>query len=265
MLNEYRKQEIIDLAEYVAASYWKGQSLDVEAIARGNQITFSYGDYGQSFDGLLEHRFGHFHIYINLTRLKEPDSPRGRFTFGHELGHFYIDEHRNALAAGIPAHASFNRTEQTNEAEREADFFSSCLLMPSSHFRRACMTRPLSAATIQHLASTFGTSISATIYRYFELDMFPMAMIKTKNGIVQWARNTEGFKYRYWLPKKNTPVPPNSNAAEYFEKGTKYDKEDELRPDDWFNGDEVDRDEPMYELSYPNRDTVLSLVWRKHG
>ena len=57
--------------------------------------------------GMLEHRGGRpacwsggWHIYCNLDCVGQKDSPRARFTLAHELGHYYIDEHRNALVAG---------------------------------------------------------------------------------------------------------------------------------------------------------------------
>ncbi len=94
-------------------------------IAAAKAITVSFGRYGDAFDGMLEHRAGRFHIYANLQRLLREDSPRARFTLGHELGHYYIDEHRNALTAGaVPAHRSGSEYESRLLPEQEADCFA---------------------------------------------------------------------------------------------------------------------------------------------
>lgn len=68
-----------------------------EIIATQSGITYNYGEYGTYFDGVLEHDAGEFHIYLNKQNILYQDNTRLRFSFAHELGHFFIDEHRNAL------------------------------------------------------------------------------------------------------------------------------------------------------------------------
>src|SRR5689334_23997225 len=53
--------------------------------------------YGNCFDGLLEYEAGEFHVYCNVDRGNIPGGARARFTLAHELGHYFIDEHRIAL------------------------------------------------------------------------------------------------------------------------------------------------------------------------
>src|SRR5207247_1657430 len=104
----------------------------------------SFGRYGDAFDGLLEHRSGRFHVYANLDRVEREDSPRARFTLAHELGHYFIDEHRNALAAGLAlSHPSFCDFESDLPVEKEADHFASNLLMPAKGFRKLAARAPL--------------------------------------------------------------------------------------------------------------------------
>src|SRR5258706_8422087 len=52
----------------------------------------------------------------------------------YEIGHFFIDEHRNALASGQPPHPSFPNHPTENLAEQEANLFSSHLLMPAKEY-----------------------------------------------------------------------------------------------------------------------------------
>lgn len=90
------KAEIENLAEFIADTYCPDEMVDPEIIAIKNGITYSYGHYEDAFDGMLEFVSGDFHIYVNLDTLKKQDHPRARFTFSHELGHYYIDDHRNS-------------------------------------------------------------------------------------------------------------------------------------------------------------------------
>src|SRR5258708_20644605 len=105
-LTPHRKKEIIELAEEVAESHCPGQVIDPIQILQNKELTFSFGYYGEGFDGMLEHLRGRFHMYGNLDRIETRTSPRARFTGGHELAHYFIDEHRTALARGVPPRLS---------------------------------------------------------------------------------------------------------------------------------------------------------------
>ena len=102
-----RLQDIEELAEFVTESTFPNSRTEPEQIAEQLGITHNYGHYEDAFDGLLEYCDGDFHIFGNLERVYYPEHPRARFTFSHELGHYFIDEHRNALAGSVGPHASF--------------------------------------------------------------------------------------------------------------------------------------------------------------
>lgn len=263
-LTDYRTAEIRDLAEAISKQYFPTELVRPEWIARDNRITYSYGYYENSFDGLLQHRFGRFHIFLNLARNSDPASPRMRFTFGHELGHYYIDEHRNAIRTGkVKEHPSFNSLSPKNKAESEADYFASCLLMPSVRVREFCRRKPLTGKLIEEIAKHFQTSTSAVIYKYMELSLFPMLMVMSKDGKVQWKQMTEGFKY-WCAPKAGAPVPVNSAVGEFFQKGTKYKTEEIVFADDWFTDQFRVKDEQFWEKCYYLSDNkVMSLIWKK--
>ncbi len=262
-LNEYRKEELSDLAETVIDYYIDSGIVQPEIIAEANSISFSYGNYKNAFDGLIQHKFGKFHIFINEQRVGNKETVRSRFTFAHELGHFYIDEHRNALKKGkVPSHPSFNKLVSKNLAEREADFFSSCLLMPSQRFRQQCLKKPLSGELIENLANHFKTSLSATIFRYFELDLFPMFIVCSQDEKVKWYFRSNDFLYKY-PPKYGSEVPRSSAAGEYFFNQNEYRNEEIIFPDDWFSDFYMDKNQQLYEKCYylKTSNTVISLVW----
>ena len=193
-----RLAEIADLAEAVADEHCPRGAVDPAGIARAKRITTSFGPYGQAFDGMLEHRAGRFHIYGNTDRVGGPDVPRARFTLAHELAHYYIDEHRHALAAGrSPAHLSQCEYESPNLAEQEADRFAAALLMPRGRFGAAAKGAEAGLAGVIALARRFGTSITATAIRYASCDIRPCAVVKwTRRGVAWKHLSSATFRAR---------------------------------------------------------------------
>src|ERR1700748_3499337 len=132
-----RKKEIelSELAESIVEYYCPEGIVNPAQIAEMKGISYSYGDYGDAFDGLIEQENTSFHIFIN-TKNFPADHPRSRFTFAHELGHYFIDEHRNALLSGrTPSHPSYTDFSSKNPVELEADHFASSLLLPERRIK----------------------------------------------------------------------------------------------------------------------------------
>lgn len=192
LVSEGRLDEVAELAEIVVDTHCPNDRADLELIARAKGITISYGRYADSFDGLLEHQAGRFHIYCNLDRVQTKHSPRARFTLAHELGHFFLDDHRNALAAGlVPSHPSQCDFQSRNPVEIEADHFAAALLMPTKQFARAARAKTRGLGAILSLAEQFGTSVTSTALRYVRLDVAPCAVVK-------W--NPDGFAWKWCAP-----------------------------------------------------------------
>ena len=162
-----RRSFIADLAEGIWQDYSGERQVFLDGIADEFDVSLSYGHYGDAFDGLLEHKSGSFHIYCNLTRVHDQNAPRARFTVAHELGHYFIDEHRNALAAGKPPHSSFPERLSDNPVEQEANLFASHLLMPTVEFQTALTGSARGAAQgIVDIAGNFAVSIQSAALRY---------------------------------------------------------------------------------------------------
>jgi hypothetical protein len=100
-------------------------------------MTFSFGRYANCFDGYLECRQRKFHVYIDLDSSGSADSPRARFSFAHEVGHYFLDWHRCALELGAPPHGSRADLNFPGIVEREADMFAANLLLPESRIKKA--------------------------------------------------------------------------------------------------------------------------------
>lgn len=187
-----RYVELVDLAEGVCDSYPDADFTDPERIAREEHISLSFGNYSDAFDGMLEFEAGCFHIYCNLDRVVFPQNPRARFTLAHELGHYFIDEHRNALKSRKDSrHPSFcEQFTKGSIVELEADIFASNLLMPPSRLK-AAMKKGLSGAdAIKKLANRFKASLTATAIQYTKLSSDPIVIIKWKNGKIEWRNGS---------------------------------------------------------------------------
>jgi Zn-dependent peptidase ImmA (M78 family) len=195
----HRELEIVELAEAIAEEYSSSGRLDPLSVADDEGITTSFNNYSSSFDGMLEHRAGRFHIYCNLDRVGYRDSPRARFTLCHELGHYFIDEHRNALASGkAPAHPSRCEYESKNIVERQADLFASRLLMPKGKFLKASARHKIGLASILAMTEHFGTSVTSTAIRYVDSDILPCAVMKWgPDGLTWKSFSTDTFRARF--------------------------------------------------------------------
>jgi IrrE N-terminal-like domain len=183
-----RIADIRDLAEYISEENHPDGAVDPEAILRSEGVRICFGDFGDSFEGLLEWREGRFYVYCNLVNLPGPKAPRARFTLAHEAGHYFIDEHRNALVSGrAPAHASWCDFRSPAQIEREADIFASYLLMPRGRFNKEARRYEIGFSGIRMLASKYGTSLTSTALRYID-DVLDRA------AIIYWA--PDGLKWR---------------------------------------------------------------------
>lgn len=200
-------EEIAALADAVAEDNGGQSVTDLTSLIGEEGITLSYNDYGPHFDGMLEYARGRFHIFCNLYYSKTPTSGRARFTLGHELGHYFIDSHRNALTSGrMAAHGSMADFQSKNAIERQADLFASVLLLPTARLKSLQQRAAFSLAGIEALAEKFQTSLSSTAIRYANVSSRSCAVVRwTQEGVswmavspsmqeqgVRWASITRG-------------------------------------------------------------------------
>jgi uncharacterized protein DUF955 len=194
-----REAAIADLAEGIADYYFPDQWIDPEAIIRQLSLTLSFNNYGNAFDGLLEWDGDAFHIYCNLDRVLNCTSHRARFTLGHELGHYFIDDHRNAMRSGlIPSrHRSFaGEVNPTLVVEQEAQHFSSHLLMPQDRINRIVDPDALSrsVADIELIQRSFDVSFQSAAMRMITTARYAFcAGIMWPTQGSPWYRVSRGF------------------------------------------------------------------------
>lgn len=189
-----RRNELVALAEEVAETHCPSRFIDPIQILTNKRITYSFNYYGNGFDGMLEHRRGRFHMFCNLDRVQNSTSPRARFTQGHELGHYFIDEHRNALLRGAPPHYSItDQAEPERVVEEEADLFASHLLMPPSRFADALKSQPTGLEGIIGISKVFGVSCLSAAIRTLAQSAQPLALAHWRNDKPPWTEVNTAF------------------------------------------------------------------------
>lgn len=173
--------EIADLAESIGEQYIEHGVVKLAAIAENKNIPIIFGNYGDYFLGQLLHEQGNFFIYVNKDQLEEAN-PRTRFTIAHDLGHYFIDSHRNLLMSGISlTYNGFSKPKP--QFEIEADHFASHLLMPKGIFKNHADKFDLGIPSVLSLKDYFNTSIECTAIHYVKLDILRCMLIKWDSDI----------------------------------------------------------------------------------
>lgn len=163
-----REVELARIADGLSVGFGGGR-VEPEKIAEEAGLPFAYRCFPEEFDGILLHEAGTFLLVCNDRRAPRGGT-RSRFTFAHELGHYFIPEHRQALESErIPAHFSLAEFASGVPVEREADYFAAALLMPEKSFRAQAKTTAGGLECVSRLAAHFGTSLSSTAYRALAL------------------------------------------------------------------------------------------------
>lgn len=180
---------------------------------------------------------------------------RARFSIGHEMGHLVLHPEVNqlTLCAGLEDLWQYRARPE----EREANLFAVELLMPEPLFKPRCQAGDPSFELIGDLAEVFGTSLTATALRYLELGPHDCCLVKSVNGVVQWAVASESFR---WLVREGR-LAPDSYAIDFTEapaSATKLRKK--VRTGLWLGSDRGVGQ--LHEQSRAlARGVVLTLLW----
>lgn len=259
--NPRREREIAIAAQaqQIALALFSSGPVEPERIAEREGIAFRYTSFPEEFDGILLHEKGRFYIVCNERRARR-GSPRSRFTFAHELGHYFLGDHREALASGeMPAHFSLAEFVSHKPIERESDLFAANLLMPHALLARAARRIGCDGLRlVTQLADEFGTSITATAFRALDAGFFPepAAVLRWDLGGKLLGRrlSPESFE-RLDDPRLPSSAPEGSVSSAMIADvglGMRVGRSNRWA---WF-GDLLYSDEPA---NYPLREEVLSL------
>jgi Zn-dependent peptidase ImmA (M78 family) len=265
MIPELRKKDLNKLAAFIADEFTSGNITQLALIAQSESICTYHDHYEDSFDGMLVcDEENKFHIHLNLDRGNSGVSKRGRFSFAHELAHYFIEEHRIPLITGQAApHGSLHDFEHRDIVEEEADYFAGCLLMPEKLFRKIQLPKTFSLDTILKVSETFDTSALSTVIRFAEVGTHNICAVISENNQVKWFARSKDFPDWPFKFKVHQSVPPTTVAGEFFTKtDAKYTGIEDVDPDDWFYPRWIAKTQ-MHEQCYYSESYgyVISLIW----
>jgi hypothetical protein len=130
------------------------------------------------------------------------------FSIGHELGHYFLDGHTDQLFKINGTHVSHANFVSDDPLEREADIFSSSLLMPEDLFKNTLWKFGKGLDTVLGMADLCKTSLTATAIRYAELTGdFIIVVISTNSYIDYCCLSSKVFHLKNKeIPKKKWPI-----------------------------------------------------------
>ena len=137
--------------------------VDPKRIAKANQIEVRPMPAATGVSGMLLRVGDHFGIGY-ATHIDNVGYQN--FSLAHELGHYFLEGHVDAVLAHGNRHESRAGFRSDDPYEIEADHFAAALLMPELLFSAAIADAGQGIAAVDHLASRCVTSLTATAIRY---------------------------------------------------------------------------------------------------
>jgi IrrE N-terminal-like domain len=205
--------------------------LDIEIVAKQAHAA--------GVSGMLM-RVGNSYGIAYATHLDNPGFER--FSVAHELGHFFLPGHIDAVLADSDIHESHAGFASGDRYELEADHFAAALLMPRQMFSAALRRTGDGIAAIEELAGICKTSLTATAIRYTQCTSDPVAIIVSTGGSIDYCfmsnalRDHDGID---WIRKRQA-VPRTTPTFAFNrdpEKVRRADRiEDGSNLQTWFGG-----------------------------
>ncbi len=166
-----------------------------------------------------------------------------RFCVAHEIGHYRIPGHIDAVLAHGDIHESHAGGFATGDPyEREADMFAASLLMPDSLFTREMRSLGDGLQAVEALSRIFVTSLPAAANRYVQKTGVPVAMVVSTGPHIDYcfmSKALQDFDGLEW-PRKGQPLPAGTETDQFnadpgnIRAAKRAKAESELR--DWFGG-----------------------------
>ena len=116
------------------------------------------------------------------------------FSVGHELGHYFLPGHVDAVLATGDVHESRAGFGSGDRYEMEADHFAATLLMPHALFTGAMHTAGDGLAAVERLAKQCDTSLTASAIRYAKCTREPVAIVVSASSVIQYCFMSDALK-----------------------------------------------------------------------
>lgn len=226
-------KDVIDLGKAQAPP------IDLHKIADEEGIALAPGQYGLNFSGRIEYlgdvsKFIIYHPAFDIS----PSVGRVRFSIAHELGHYFIDEHRSALIAGA-SHTSVSGFICDTDFERQADAFAAALLAPMKSLDAQLNSHGfIDLQRLVGLARDWQISVTCAAIRYVEYTLEPCAVLLSQGDKVRFYLASDEASARgfTWLGRKT--LAPDALALKALKDGeskTILTDEKKVPTVDWFS------------------------------
>ncbi len=217
-------------------------ALKVDPIALANKLGIEVVAKPASSGGVsgmlirFENQFG-------IAYATHIDNPGFRgFSIAHELGHYFLPGHIDAVFADGNIHESRPGFNSADKYEIEADHFAARLLMPDALFSSALRRAGEGLAAVEQLAAICETSLTATAIWYAQCSHDPVAIIVSTGQRIDYcfmSKTLTEFKGLDWI-RKNYPLPGGSPThvlsaqPDSIRRADRNDGTSNLQ--DWFGG-----------------------------
>ncbi len=195
----------------------------------------------------------------NSYRRDIRENSRKRFTVAHEIGHFVLPGHDQA--DGVCTAKDLNRwTYAQKDFEQEANCFAAELLIPTRIAQPIVKWLGPSLDTLKKLADRFGTSLSATAWRFCELTNAQCAFVWSSDRKVVWSKTSADFGYSIY---SHSEIREGTLACDLFD-GVWVSAEPQQVPANlWLPSYRIRSSAALWEQSMrlTNYDAVLSFLW----
>lgn len=165
-----------------------------------------------------------------------------RFSIAHEIGHYRIAGHIDAVLAHSDIHESHAGFVADDPYEREAGHFAASLLMPDPLVSRELRKLGDGLEAVEAIAERCITSLTAAANRYVQKATVPVAVVVSIGPRIDYcfmSQALQDFDGLEW-PRKGQPLPAETKTEafnadpENVRLARRTDGETELR--DWLGG-----------------------------
>lgn len=200
------------LADEIRSAMHAEIPIDPIVIAKEEGIVLGAGQFGEGFTGRIEFHPEHGKFVLFYPEAGNPR--RIRFSLAHELGHYYIEEHRRLLVGG-KSHNSSAGFICDDRLEREADLFAAALLIPRRYIESKSRSLGfMTLARIIKMADDCNASITCAAIRYAQCTEEACAVVLSQDGTVLYGiASDEMDAIGFRVVKRGIPVPVGSPTA----------------------------------------------------
>lgn len=209
----------------------------------------------KGFDGLLLSLGEKSAIVVNSSIREEE---RKRFTCAHEIGHYVLTSHKKE-GVSCTEDDIFNLNKKKH-LEYEANEFASELLILTKTFKKIIDGEEPRKELIEELSERFGTSLTATVWKYVTVCELNCALVVSKDTRTIWCAKSEFFTPFIQLAQ---PVWEGTYAYNFYRGKNIPNEFCEVDAELWVEGRGINEGTKVLELSIPQPfyNQVLTILW----